>query len=55
MMAGGLINYAVYSSLIVYSLLVRQYLVLGVAAGSLAGMVVNYLSSRFLIYRFPSS
>lgn len=55
MLAGGLINYGVYSGLIVYSPLVRQYLVLGVAAGSLAGMVVNYLSSRFLIYRFSSS
>jgi len=55
MLAGGLVNYAAYSALVVYSPLVRQYLVLGVAAGSLAGMAVNYLSSRFLIYRFPSS
>lgn len=55
MLVGGLINYGAYSLLVVYSPLVRQYLVLGVAAGSLAGMVVNYLSSQFLIYRFPSS
>lgn len=55
MLIGGVINYAAYSALVVYSPLVRHYLVLGVAAGSLAGMVVNYLSSRFLIYRFPSS
>ncbi len=55
MLIGGVINYAAYSALVLYSPLVRHYLVLGVAAGSLAGMVVNYLSSRFLIYRFPSS
>lgn len=54
MLGGGVVNYSVYSALVVYSAWVSQHLVAGVAAGSIAGMAVNYLSSRFLVYRFPS-
>ncbi len=51
MLAGGAVNYAAYSALVLASDTVRQHLFLGVAAGSLAGMVVNFLTSRFLLFR----
>ena len=51
MLAGGAVNYAVYSGLVVGVDLVRRYLFLGVAAGSLAGMAVNFLTSRYLLFR----
>lgn len=53
MAGGGGVNYGVYSALLLGSELVRAWPVLGVAAGSLAGMVTNYLSSRWLIFRSP--
>lgn len=55
MLGGGAVNYAVYSTLVVYSPLVREYLVLGVAAGSLAGMLINFALARFILFRYPSS
>lgn len=51
MIAGGVLNYAVYAALIAHSDLVRAWPVLGVAAGSIAGMVLNFLSSYFLVFR----
>lgn len=53
MLAGGAVNYAVYSALVLALPLVRQHLFLGVAAGSLAGMAVNFLTSRYLLFRRP--
>jgi putative flippase GtrA len=53
MVVGGALNYAVYALLVAQSDLVRAWPVLGVAAGSLAGMVVNFLSSWFLVFREP--
>ena len=53
MLGGFAVNYGVYAAL-VYSLpLVRAWPALGVAAGSIAGLVVNYLSSRFWVFRPP--
>lgn len=51
MLAGGAVNYAAYSALVLGSGLVREHLFLGVAAGSIAGMVVNFLTSRYLLFR----
>jgi len=51
MLAGGVVNYAAYSFLVLSFSLVRQHLFLGVAAGSLAGMAVNFLTSRYLLFR----
>lgn len=50
-MLGGLaVNYGIYAAL-VYSLpLVRIWPVLGVAAGSVAGLAVNYASSRYWVF-----
>lgn len=51
MLAGGAVNYGMYSALVLGSELVREHLFLGVAAGSLAGMAVNFLTSRYLVFR----
>ncbi len=52
MLAGGSVNYGIYAWLIISYQLVLQHPVIGVAAGSLAGMSVNLASSRFMLYRF---
>jgi putative flippase GtrA len=52
MLGGGIVNYGVYAWLIVSYLVALENPILGVAAGSLAGMTVNLLSSRLLLYRF---
>ncbi len=51
MLAGGAVNYAVYAALVATSGTVRAYPTLGVAAGSLAGMLVNYASAKWLVFR----
>ncbi|HET6473411.1 MAG TPA: GtrA family protein [Pseudomonadales bacterium] len=48
---GGVVNYATYAALVANVGLVRGYPVLGVAAGSLAGMTVNYTLSKFVVFR----
>ena len=51
-MCGGFaVNYAIYAALYYHVELVKHVPELGVGAGSLGGMVVNYLSSRWWIYR----
>lgn len=54
MLAGGAANYGVYSWLVVAQPLVQQHLVIGVAAGSIAGMVINFLVSRYWLYRYTA-
>lgn len=51
MIGGGLINLGIYMLLVTQSETAAAYPVIGVAAGSLAGMAVNFLSSKFLIFR----
>jgi putative flippase GtrA len=51
MLAGGAVNFAGYTALVLASPFVRQHLFVGVAAGSLAGMVVNFLTARYLLFR----
>lgn len=51
MLGGGSVNYAVYAFLIVAYPYAFHHPILGVAAGSLAGMIVNLVSSRFLLFR----
>jgi putative flippase GtrA len=51
-MSGGFaLNASVYWFLIWHSPLVHRFLVLGVGAGSIAGMTVNYSLSKLWIYR----
>jgi len=51
-MCGGFaVNYSIYAALYYHVELVKHVPELGVAAGSVGGLVVNYLSSRWWIYR----
>lgn len=50
-LGGGLVNYSIYAALIASFAIVRAYPVLGVAAGSLAGLVVNFTLSKFIVFR----
>ncbi len=52
MFAGGLVNYAVYVFCIANYILVQNYPVLGVAAGSICGLFVNYLQLKLLLYKY---
>lgn len=52
MLGGGGVNYGVYAAMISRYEFVGAHPVIGVAVGSLAGMLVNLLSSRFLLFRF---
>lgn len=51
MIVGGMVNYASYAWLILEYRFVSDHPIVGVAIGSLAGMFLNLLNSRFLIYR----
>ncbi len=46
MLAGAFVNYSVYAGCVMSSMLVRDHLWMGVAAGSVAGMGVNYTSAK---------
>ena len=47
---GGLVNYATYSALVAASATFRSWPVLAVAAGSLAGMFVNFAASKRFVF-----
>jgi putative flippase GtrA len=47
---GGLVNYAVYATLVASSVRVASQPVLGVAAGSLAGLSVNFILSKRAVF-----
>ncbi|MCQ9326674.1 GtrA family protein [Neisseria dentiae] len=51
MIGGGMINLVVYILLVSQSAASAQYPIIGVAAGSIAGMVVNFLSAKFFIFK----
>jgi putative flippase GtrA len=53
MLGGFAVNYAVYAGLVHGLPLVRAWPALGVAAGSVAGLGVNFLSSRYWVFRQP--
>jgi len=53
-MAGGFaLNYGTYAALVATWPLVRSWPAIGVAAGSIAGAVVNFLTSKYWIFRAP--
>jgi putative flippase GtrA len=53
-MAGGFaLNYGAYAACVMFWPLVREWPAIGVAAGSAAGAVVNFLSSKYWIFRAP--
>jgi putative flippase GtrA len=51
MLSGGAVNYAVFATLLFVSETARAHPVIGVAAGSLAGMGANLLASRLFLFR----
>jgi len=51
MLGGGIVNYASYALLVYFVEFVARQPVWGVAVGSCAGMIVNYLLARFFIFR----
>ena len=50
-LGGFVVNYGVYAAMLALWPLVHLWPVIGVAAGSLAGMVVNYLAARHWVFR----
>ena len=48
---GGLSNYGIYALCVSKLSIAARWPVTGVAAGSLGGLLVNFFSSKFLIYR----
>jgi putative flippase GtrA len=50
MVIGGVVNYATYAAAIEISDLVRQHPELGVALGSIAGMLINFWSAKTMIF-----
>jgi putative flippase GtrA len=53
-MAGGFaLNYGAYAACVATLPIVREWPAIGVAAGSIAGAVVNFLSSKYWIFRVP--
>ena len=53
MSAGFACNFAAYSALVLTFNVDGKYLVLAVAAGSVAGLGVNFIASRYWVYRKP--
>ncbi len=55
-MAGGFaLNYGAYAACVASFAIVREWPAIGVAAGSIAGAVVNFLTSKYWIFRVPRS
>ena len=48
---GGIINYVVYAGLVAGVDVVREWPVLGVAAGSLAGLTANFTLSKLVVFK----
>ena len=51
MLLGGVVNYGVYAWLIIQHPFVLTNPIIGVAAGSVAGMCVNFATSRWIVFR----
>jgi len=51
MLFGGAANYGAYAWLLLHNDWVLQNPIVGVAAGSLAGMSINFMTSRFIVFR----
>jgi putative flippase GtrA len=48
---GAGVNYGTYAACVWSFALVRQYLILGVAVGSIAALAFNFTASRHLVFR----
>lgn len=52
MLIGGVANYGTYAFLVTHFIFFSSNLAISVAPGSLIGLLINYLTSRFLLFRF---
>ena len=50
MVIGGLVNYGTYAAAVALSDPVHRYPVIGVALGSIAGMAINFWTSKTLVF-----
>lgn len=53
MAAGFALNYGAYAACLMFWPLVREWPAIGVAAGSIAGALLNFLTSKYWIFRKP--
>lgn len=51
MTGGFVVNYGAYAVLVHYVALAREWPVIGVAVGSVLGLVVNFVSSRYWVFK----
>jgi putative flippase GtrA len=51
---GGAVNYGVYAAIVTFSAVGAEWPVIGVAAGSVAGLVFNFTISKFWVFRRTS-
>lgn len=54
MLAGGAVNYAVYSVIVIMQPGLPLLPMIAVAAGSLAGMSVNFIGAKYFVFRSAS-
>jgi putative flippase GtrA len=52
---GGLVNYTTYAILVTWVSAASAHPVLGVAAGSIAGLAVNFALSQRVVFKGPPS
>jgi putative flippase GtrA len=50
MVIGGLVNYGTYAAAVALSEQVHRYPVIGVALGSIAGMAINFWTSKTMVF-----
>ena len=55
MAVGGSVNYLIFSLLVFFIPLVHAEPIIGVAAGSIAGMFVNWVTSKYFLFRKSKS
>jgi len=48
---GGVVNYGIYAALVTFTAIGAAWPVLGVAAGSLAGLAFNFFVSKYWVFR----
>ena len=54
MACGFALNYGAYAACLLLWPIVREWPAIGVAAGSMAGAALNFLSSKYWIFRAPA-
>lgn len=52
-LGGFAVNYAVYALMVAWLPFVRAWPIVGVAAGSVAGLLVNYAAAKRLVFKPP--